>query len=191
MKTYRLSICCVLLIVLGCSKNDDDNQKQQTFEQPDIPEPITYDLNGDSFDDFTIDYAEGIWDGVGASGGFFSAQFKPLGENRILEEYEENVSTSFLFAQMGDSIQRQATYPQSWTYLGWFASLYQGGDGIWSKEWLIESKKNSSPYYVGVGIWEEDKFLIGWLKLEIDKETGKIAVVDHELSGNDFVLIDR
>lgn len=98
-----------------------------------------------------------------------------MGENRILEEYEENVSTSFLFAQMGDSIQWQGTYPQSWTYLGWFASLYQGSDGIWSKEWLIESKKISSPYYVGVRIREEDKFLIGWLKLEIDMKPEKLS----------------
>lgn len=60
MKTYRLSKCCILLIVLGCSKNDDDNQKQQALDQPDIPEAVTYDLNGDSLDDFTIDYAEGI-----------------------------------------------------------------------------------------------------------------------------------
>lgn len=178
-------------MILGCSKNDDDDLKRQNSEQPDIPEAISFDLNEDSVDDFTIVYSEGVWDGVGASGGVFSGKFRPLGENKILEEYEENVSTSFLFAQMGDSIQRQATYPQSWTYLGWFTSLFQGGDGIWSKEWQIESKKISNPYYVGVGIWEEDIFLIGWLKLEIDKKTGKIAVSDHELSEDGFILINR
>lgn len=179
------------LIVLGCSKNDDDGQSKGISERPQIPESVTYDLNNDSVDDFKIGYSEGAWEGAGASGGFFLAYFEPLSENKILQEYEENVSTTFLFAQMGDTIQRQATNPQSWTYRGRFTILYQGGDGVWSKEWQIVSKRKSNPYYVGVQIDKDDESLLGWLKLEIDKKTGKIDIVGHKLASTEFIVIDE
>jgi len=189
MKKYRFFIFCIPLLILSCSKNDDD---QQNSEQPDIPESITYDLNGDTVDDFTIVYSEGIWDGAGASGGVYTANFHPKEENRILSEYEENVSTSFLFSTIGDSIQRMPKPLQEWYHIGWFHTLWQDGNGVWSKEWLIDYTMSiSNPYYVGVQIKEGDEFLIGWLKLEIDKTTGKIDIVDHKLTSEDFIVIDE
>lgn len=191
MKSYLPFIFCVLSFILGCSKDDDGAPSKGISERPQIPESVTYDLNEDAIDDFTIEYSEGIWDGVGASGGFFSANFRPFGENRIWEEYEENVSTTFLFSQMGDSIHRIANAPQSWSYIGWIATLYQGGDGVWSQEWQIESKRESNPYYIGVQIMASDSLLIGWLKLQIEKKTGKIEIIDYELSSEDSIVIDR
>lgn len=191
MRSYPLFIFCISLVILSCSKNDDEGQIRSISEQPQIPESVTYDLNEDAVDDFMIVYSEGIWDGVGASGGFFSAYFRPFGENRILEEYEENVSVTVLFAEMGDTIKRDAIAPQFWSYFGSLTTLYQGGDGVWQEEWLIDSKNPSGPYYLGVGIWENGGFLIGWLKLEIDKKTGKIEIIDHELTSDDYIVIDR
>jgi len=180
----------LLILFLGCSKNDDQNQ--QVIAQPQIPESSIVDLNGDGVHDFEIVYVEGIWDGADASGGVYSAGFRPIGENKILQEYEENVSTTLLFSQIGDSIQREPEGSKSWyDYGGYFASLWQGGDGVWLKEWKIESKKESGPYYAGIQLSANSTFLIGWLKLEIDKKTGNIDIVDHELTSQDFIVIDR
>jgi len=180
-----------LTLVISCSKDDDD-QKQLSSKEPEIPESIIYDLNEDSVNDFTISYDLGVWDGVGASGFLYYGRLKAMGENRFLDEYEENVSTTFLFAEKGDSIQQEASAPQSWDYnFASLTTLWQGGDGVWSSEWVIESKKASKPYYVGIQIRVVDRFLIGWLKLEIDKNTGQINIIDHELTSEDSLVIDR
>lgn len=66
MRPNLLLILFAFLSVFGCSKNDDS--ASQDSELPEIPEPVTHDLNGDAVDDFAIVYSKGIWDGAGASG---------------------------------------------------------------------------------------------------------------------------
>jgi len=185
MKRYRLFILFFLFLAFSCSKSDDGNQ-----ELPEIPQSKTYDLNGDTIDDFTIEYALGVWDGFRASGLVYSANFVPERENKILSEYEENVSTTFLFSQRGDTIRRIADSPQEWDDRGRLHRLWQSGDGVWSKEWSIANDEISNPYYAGVQIKEGDTLLVGWLKLEIDTKTGEIAIADYELTSKKFIVVD-
>lgn len=185
-KTFLFSL--LISLALSCSKKDEDVSALAT---PVPPKMSVFDVNNDTVDDFAIEYSHGIWDGFETSGDFFSGKVEPLGENTILQEYEENVSSTLLFAHTGDSILRQTDDTLSWTNQGWFISLFQGGDGVWPKEWRIESPKTSAPYYIGMQIQEEDIFLLGWLKLEIDTTTGEVKILDSAFTTEDSILIDR
>lgn len=185
-KTILFSL--LIFLLLSCSEKDINGL---ALARPALPETKVFDINRDAVDDFTIAYSNGVWDGFEASGSFVDGSIKPLGENSILQEYEENVSTTYLFAQKGDSIHRQAEDSRSWAYRSRLVSLYQGGDGVWPKEWRIESPKASAPYYIGMQIQEGDTFLIGWLKLEIDVDNGEIAIQDSAFTKEDSIVIDR
>jgi len=185
----KISLYFVLIaVIFSCSS--DDNRSDST-QDPQVPETILYDLNEDLADDFKLEYRLGVWDGIRASGLVYSGRLEALGENRLLSEYEENVSTTFLFVKMGDTIRSNVSTPQSWDNRARLIELWQDGNGAWAKEWEIESKKESGAYYVGVQINTNDEFLIGCLKLEIDKKTGKIDIVDQDLVSEDFIVIDR
>jgi len=63
--------------------------------------------------------------------------------------------------------------------------------GIWPNEWTIRNNSASESYYLGIRLKENNSFLVGWLKLDIDKTTGEIKIIDKNLTSNNYILIDK
>lgn len=179
MKKYCLLIC-VLVAFFGCESNDDINT-----EPPEIPDAVTLDLNNDGIDD--IRFTVGPDDvGVGYAGYVY-----PLNEALIgLSTESEN---SWIFDnRLNNTIKKGETNFYTWypSNLG-FISIYNTSEGLWPDEWTIGGQKTSNPLYLGVQIKENDQILVGWLKLEIDKKTGVVDVIDQQFTSDNYIVIDR
>ncbi len=194
-KAYVLFFLILLLINVGCDKNDngDGIQKVERFGEgtPAVPNAVTYDLNADSVDDFQVDYDLGIWDGANESGFLVLGVLESIDESAALIKVNEGIDTEILFNRPNDTIWREPMEPFKWNESGQvhITEIWQGGDGIWSEEWTVNSEFNSNPYYLGVRVKENEDFLVGWIKLEIDKTNGKIKFERYRLTADEFIII--
>jgi hypothetical protein len=186
MKTMYLYAFCLLAIVSGCESNE--NEPIPDFESP---EGAQYDFDEDGINDFSIDYNTFVWDGVNSSGWGVAGLLKPLNENSILHKRDVNYVTAALFSKKNDVITADISLPLEWeTYHARLADIYDPDKNV-NQVWNIHSANAPDSYYLGIKIKKENGFLIGWVKLEIDKATGQISIVDKKLTTDNSILIDR
>jgi hypothetical protein len=196
-KAYVLFLLLLPLFITSCDKNDNGEgiQKVERFgaDTPAVPDAVTYDLNIDSIDDFQVDYSLGVWDGANASGLVVSGILESIDESAALVKVNEGVNTEILFSRPNDTIWREPPEPFKWNESGRVrvTEIWQGGDGIWSEEWNVNSEFNSNPYYLGIRVKENEDFLVGWVKLEIDITNGKIKFLEYQLTPDEYIVIDR
>ncbi|WP_422079363.1 hypothetical protein [Ulvibacterium sp.] len=194
-RAYVLFFLVLLLIHAGCEKNDNGGGVQKVEgagqNNPEVPDAVSYDLNTDSVDDFQVDYNMGIWDGANASGFLVSATLESMNESTVLLKINEGINTEILFSMPKDSIWREPVEPFKWNEYGpvSIARLWQGADGIWPEEWSVNSEFNSNPYYLGIRVKENEDFLVGWIKLEINVTNGKIRFVEYQLTPEEYIVI--
>lgn len=195
-KVYVLLFSLLPIIIVSCGKNDngDGIQKVEGFGQnnPEVPDAVSYDLNADSVDDFQIDYGMGVWDGIDASGLFISGYLKSLDDSTVLVRTNEDLSVQILFNRPQDTIWSAPKQPYKWNDGGsvTITEIIQAADGIWPDEWTANSEFNSNPYYLGIRVKENEDFLVGWIKLEINKTNGKIKFLEYQLTPDDYIVID-
>lgn len=178
-----------LMLVISCSK-DDDGVEVFSKEPPEIPQDLLFDLNDDGIDDVSFKYFpdDVITDGTVGYYGYVN----PLNGGSLLLLSKPNEGAYVLEIQEGDTIRKEESesfvwYPSSWGFIG----IDDSPEGIWPNKWTLSSTKKSNPYYLGLQVKENDIFSLGWLKLEIDKKTGVIEIIDHELTNDNVLVIDR
>ena len=176
---------------MSCSKNGANVEELPlNSEPPEIPQTVKFDLNKDGIDDVSFVFGpdDVITDGTV---GYYGSVY-PLNGGLLLLESRINEGAYALETELNDTIRKDENssfiwYPSNWIFMG----IDDSPEGLWPNEWSLDSSKKSNPYYLGIQVKENDTFLLGWLKLEIDKKTGLIEIVDHELTSEDFVVINR
>ena len=188
MKTYLPLLC---LLVFASCENDGD-EKGMTKTEPQPPPSVNYDLNNDAINDFTISYSMFVWDGIYSSGFGYSGTIKPLNENLLLGKRDAQLNMLTLLSRFNNTISREVSTPFEWnSYQTTLVSITGSANNTWPGEWTIQSDTALDFYYLGVKMKENDHFLTGWIKLEINKATGEIKIVNKKLTPNDSIVIDE
>jgi len=200
MKTaYYLGLIIFIAVFSSCEK-DEDPEKIPL----DLPETVKFDLNDDSIDDITIDYYR-FWssglNGPEVVGEGIMGYVEPLNNCLILKE----VNGLALFNKLGDVIEKEPFVWYSWEFpIPWdeepedginysweVVSIYSSYvDESWPEEWSINSNLDLEYYYMGIRITDETSDQIGWIKLDIDKSTGIIHIVDKRFTTEESIVIE-
>ncbi len=183
MKKFCLFIC-VLIFFYSCENNDD-----LATNPPDIPNAVNFDLNDDGFNDirFLVGPDDVLTDGTVGYAGYVY----PLNEALLLMSTSND--NSWIFDnQLNDTIKKAEGDSYTWypSNLG-FISTDDSPEGIWPDEWTISGQKKSNPYYLGIQIRENNDFMVGWLKLEINKKTAKVNLIDQQFTAYKYSVIDK
>ncbi|MCX6223111.1 MAG: hypothetical protein NTZ69_19280 [Bacteroidia bacterium] len=186
MKTLYSLIICLFLIPYSCKKSDDLGTNP-----PKTPEMVMYDFNDDLVNDFSVKYTQVTWDGLNDCGDGIHGEITQLNQNPILKKLNDYS----LFLQLNDTIKSDVSLPEYWEkYSGAglvFISNSSKNNHLWQNEWGISSKNLQDTYYLGISINKNGSQLIGWLKLKIDKSSGRIQIADKKFTSGNFIVIDR
>ena len=185
MKAYYVITISSVLLLYSCKK--DDNLSKTP---PQIPQAVEYDFNDDAIHDFMIEYRWFTWDGINSSGDGISGIISPLHQNLILRKRNEPA----FFNQLHDTIQKDVEEPLYWeNFQADLVSISNSSANnyLWPNAWGVHTTDSQDQYYLGITIKENENFLIGWLKFNIDKSTGTIQITDKKLSSGNIVIIDK
>lgn len=195
-----MKIASYLLLIIfiaffsSCEKDEDFVKKSL-----ELPERTYNDLDDDSIIDITI-YYNRFWslrlNGSGADGEGIVGSLEPLNNCSILKK---EYGLTF-FNKVGDVIRREPgryfwapTDLEDTARYYWDAvSIYSSyDDETWPDEWSIESDLDLDYYYMGIRITDESNDQIGWIKLDIDKSTGIINIIDKRFTTDDSIVISE
>ena len=185
-KIYRiLFISAFIANIYSCEKDSSTHTK--------IPQSFDCDFNDDQIIDFRIEYSLNTWDGYDNQGNPIGGDCKsggllPLNENSILCNHAEG----WLFRTINDTIYSNVSdsdyFSSSKAVLVSISTTSGSGSG-WEKEWSIAGDLSQDYYYLGFKIINGDNYLLGWLKLYINKTTGEIVIIDKRTTNNDFIIV--
>jgi hypothetical protein len=186
MKTFTCLFICLLILFYACKKDNDSNNKE-----PSVPASASYDFNNDGLDDLLVKYQKYTWDGVNISGDLITGMIEPINSSSLLVKRGE----SKLFLSLNDTIFQDVSDPLYWeqNIQPVLVSISNSSttNHVWPGEWSIIDNKNQESYYVAISIPSNLVHLIGWLKLKISKSTGKLQIVDKNIVGESYVIVDR
>lgn len=180
----------LLLIVIGCSKNEEQTEELQlSTEPPEIPQTVNFDINEDGLDDIRFQF--GI-DDVATNGtpGYYGSVYPMNGALLMLLSRDDGAYA--LEPQLNDIIKKEEGTSITWYPANWIIMFIDDTlEGLWPNTWTLGSSRKTNPYYLGIQVKEGETLSLGWLKLEIDMKTGKIELLDYELTSGDFLVINR
>jgi hypothetical protein len=186
----RSSQLLQLVIFTGFSILSCDKDKN---EAPSRPKDIEIDINDDLNADFKLVYRNFTWTGNNLSGDGISGQIIPLNNNKILK----HETLGMLVKDVKDTIFLRSQAPYFWigSILDSPALVsIMSVAGEWAKEWTTYSNKKKDYYYLGFQTKIYGKETVGWMKLSIDPNSGRIELVNHGiriLGVEDFIIIDN
>lgn len=175
---YKLSILFFLILLcLGCNSN--------RLDSIDIPNDIELDVNGDGNPDFNIIYLKRT---EGDPIGNFEAirmNLESEGTNQILKSDGE----FSLFLNDLNLIQSDVTSPLYWEVTNpssnrstLVAKIQTDYDGVsWNNEWTILSKEEQETYFIGLKIFGDNTFQLGFIEFSIDESNGQFNLIQAEL----------
>lgn len=182
----RATFNCIIffyLIVLtsGCKKNIDGKAEHGfIFSQPKSQD---IDINNDGIMDFRIDFKLLVPDDYSSSGKSWIGYVQPLDKNEIL--YKQIVGN--LFLQKKDTVFSTSTSTKIWYPNSANLITNTGKDS----NWTILASNNIADYYLGFKLKSSSRNMIGWMKVDIQKNTGIISLANKKLTEADFLIIDE
>ena len=180
-----LFISAFIATFYSCEKDVENHLK--------IPQSYDCDFNDDQIIDFRIEYSLNTWDGFDSlgnprGGDCISGGLLSLNENSVLLKHDEE----WLFRTINDTIYSNVSdsdyFSSSKVVLVSISTTSGSGSG-WEKEWSIAGDLSQDNYYLGFKIMDDDNYLLGWLKLHINKTTGEIVIIDKRTTNNDFIIV--
>ncbi len=184
MVKIKLYICVLLpVFFLSCNKDEDVGSTP-----PELPEAVSFDLNQDGFDDVEFRFSS---DDVVTNGTFPLVGYVYPQNGALLMVSQISTNSWILDGETNDIIRKGESPDFSWypSNLG-FMHIDDNPQGLWPNEWNLSSQKSDNPYYLGIQVKENENFLIGWLKLNINKKTAEITIVGSKVSQADSIIID-
>ncbi len=180
MKIIAFFLCFCLLI--SACKNVPPVNLNEVGNEVEAPKDYTIDIDNNGQDDFEINYKELQTLDLPPSGGGINGEMRFINNGaffcKIYGAYSE-----CLFLSKGDSIKTDLAtnnwnyYPVNLISIGW-------RNGKWDKNWFVNASV-SSDYYLGFKL--QDK--LGYMKLDLNTETGKITVLDSKMTNDTFLII--
>lgn len=195
MKIHQKLLLGLLLITfLGACETEVSTMPEEldfaglSIVPPETPQPVSYDLDGDSMDDFQVDYSFYTWNGLSGSGDALFGSVKPLNGNMIL--FKEGVPA--LFVQANDSI-RLTMEEDSLDWGGFPADVVSiltlKEAYYWPNEWIISSDQVQDFYFLAIKIKNEEDYSAGWIKLQINESDGKIRFAGWKITDSSFIVV--
>lgn len=200
-KAFYLGLIIFSIVFSSCEKDEDFEKK--LLPPLELPETVNYDLNNDLIDDIAVFYNR-FWRSSSPYSEFYGegieGNIKPY-NNCLILKLDGSYS---LFSEPGDLISKEQLYPYSWEPFPFYGytseidvfwevvSIYSDYDEeAWPDEWRIESDLDLDYYYMGIRITDEDSDQIGWIKLDIDRSTGIIDIIDKQFTTDDSIVIEE
>jgi hypothetical protein len=185
---YRiLSISAFIATFYSCEKDVENH-----LMIPQIPQSYDCDFNDDKIIDFRIEYSSGIYDGFDflgnpTGGDYISGDLKSLNKNSVLL----NDDNGRLFRAINDTIYSNVSDSDYFSSDVGLVSIHttSGSGSVWEKEWSIAGDLSQDYYYLGFKTMDDDNYLLGWLKLHINKTTGEIVIIDKRTTNKDFIIV--
>ena len=190
MKKYisliYLGLISVSLLV-SCEKERDIEPIQYETIEPVQHETREIDINQDLINDFKISYSGFTWDGIGPNGTGMGIDgyLLPLNKAVILKKLD----SESLFSRVNDTIKQQMSQPYSWDSTKLNLVSIKTSLNKYVNPWVPNSAEIKDFYYIAFKISVDDRDILGWMKISIDKYTGLIDVKASQTSEQDFITI--
>ncbi|HOW40586.1 MAG TPA: hypothetical protein PL123_08585 [Bacteroidales bacterium] len=190
MKKYisliYLGLISVSLLV-SCEKKKDIEPIQYETIEPVQHETREIDINQDLINDFKISYSGYTWDGIGPNGTGMGigGYLIPLSKTVILKK----LNSESLFSRVNDTIKQQMSQPYSWDSTKLNLVSIKTSLNKYVNPWVPNSAEIKDFYYIAFKISVDDRDILGWMKISIDKYTGLIDVKASQTSEQDFITI--
>jgi len=190
MKKYisliYLGLISVSLLV-SCEKERDIEPIQYETIEPVQHETREIDINQDLISDFKISYSGYTWDGIGPNGTGMGIDgyLIPLNNAVILKKLD----SESLFSRVNDTIKQQMSQPYSWDSTKLNLVSIKTSLNKYVNPWVPNSAEIKDFYYIAFKISVDDRDILGWMKISIDKYTGLIDVKASQTSEQDFITI--
>jgi len=190
MKKYisliYLGLISVSLLV-SCEKERDIEPIQYETIEPVQHETREIDINQDLISDFKISYSGYTWDGIGPNGTGMGigGYLIPLNKTVILKK----LNSESLFSRVNDTIKQQMSQPYSWDSTKLNLVSIKTSLNKYVNPWVPNSAEIKDFYYIAFKISVDDRDILGWMKISIDKYTGLIDVKASQTSEQDFITI--
>jgi len=190
MKKYisliYLGLISVSLLV-SCEKKKDIEPIQYETIEPVQHETREIDINQDLINDFKISYSGYTWDGIGPNGTGMGIDgyLMPVNNTVILKK----LNSESLFSIVNDTIKQQMSQPYSWDSTKLNLVSIKTSLNKYVNPWVPNSAEIKDFYYIAFKISVDDRDILGWMKISIDKYTGLIDVKASQTSEQDFITI--
>ena len=181
-----LGLISVALLV-SCEKKKDIEPIQYETIEPVQHETREIDINQDLINDFKISYSGFTWDGIGPNGTGMGIDgyLLPLNKAVILKKLD----SESLFSRVNDTIKQQMSNPYSWDSTKLNLVSIKTSLNKYVNPWVPNSAEIKDFYYIAFKISVDDRDILGWMKISIDKYTGLIDVKASQTSEQDFITI--
>jgi hypothetical protein len=183
MKTilYCIFFVCTVLFTSGCEKTRDDKTENSNLIIQ--PKSQDIDINNDLIIDFRIDYKWLVTNDEPTPGKALIGYIKPLNENKIL--YKSNVGNLFLLKN--DTVFLIQTSKMIWSKFQADLVTNNGKDTIWT----VLSSNPINDFYLGFQLSTSIENYIGWMKVDIHKNSGIISIMNKKLTDSEFLIIEE
>jgi hypothetical protein len=171
----------LIVLTCGCEKNKEPETVNAHFIN--IPESLDIDINNDAITDFRIEYKELVTNDYPSSGLSMIGFLHSLNENEIV--YKPFIGN--LFLQQNDIIYSSEVTAAIWSRNPADLISHNGHDSAWR----ILSPYFLNDLFIGFKLKASAKIYIGWMKLDIDKKTGNISLLNWKLTEGDFIIIQE
>ncbi len=181
-----LGLISVALLV-SCEKKKDIEPIQYETIEPVQHETREIDINQDLINDFKISYSGFTWDGIGPNGTGMGIDgyLLPLNKAVILKKLD----SESLFSRVNDTIKQQMSNPYSWDSTKLNLVSIKTSLNKYVSPWVTNSAENKDFYYIAFKLSVDDKDIIGWMKISIDKYNGLIEIKASQTSDQDSIII--
>jgi hypothetical protein len=181
----------ILLVLLSVTFLSCENSKD--IENNNLPpvKPVVkeFDVNNDLIIDFKIQYYAMTWDGIGpnGTGDLIGGEIVPLNNSKILKKQDLGV----LFNPLRDTTYIQMNAPYSWESISYKLIEIKTNNNKWPKEWTVSANEVKDYYYLAFMTSTNSKIQLGWIKLQFDKSTGLVEIIETKSSDLDSLIIGK
>ena len=187
MKPLFIYSTIVAFSFMSCSKEDEDFTSDETeypIEETEYPSNYTLDVNQDGIDDFVVEYKHISTSDVPVSAVSIIGSIIPMDNVSCLYQSYDG----YLFLSPNDTIHNDYTSQNQWyNYDADIISKSWHRNIGWDTFWGVLSPQNE--YYFAFKLQNGVINELGWLKLELDLNTGDIEIIDMASSNSNFIVI--
>lgn len=187
IKPLFLYSTIVAFTFISCTKEDEDytsDETEYTSDETEYPSNYTLDINQDGIEDFVVEYNHISTSDVPVSAISIIGSITPLDNVSCLYQAYDG----HLFLSPNDTIHSEYTSQNQWSSYDADIITKDWHRNIgWGTLWEVRSSQNE--YYFAFKLQNGVTNELGWLKLEIDLNTGDIEITDMASSNSDFIVI--
>ena len=96
-----------------------------------------------------------------------------------------------LLNSLQDTAHLQMNAPYSWESASYKLIEIKTINNKWPKEWTVSAGEVKDYYYLAFLTSVNSKTQLGWVKVQFDKSTGTVEIIEIKSSDLDFLIIGK